>query len=166
MNENVQIQFRVIGVIHTPYETREGTPIQPVYAQDQAGAVELFPAYVTGIQDLDGFDRIWLVYHLHCASPGKLQVVPFRDNREHGVFATRAPCRPNPIGLSCVRLLKIDGNTLHVRGVDMLDGTPLLDIKPYVPTFDSFPDAKAGWFDAQRVDRIHADGRFNQDRTP
>jgi len=135
-------------------------PIQPVFAERTEGTVEVLPQYAEGLRDLAGFDRLWLVYHLHCAPPGKMRVVPFRDNREHGIFATRSPCRPNPIGLSCVRLLGIEGNTLRVGGVDMLDGTPLLDIKPYVPAFDSFPDAKAGWLDAQRVDRTHADERF------
>lgn len=157
-------RFRAIGIIHTPYESSNGTPIQPVYAQDREGTVELFAPYADGIQDLDGFDRIWLVYHLHCAPAGPLRVIPFRDNREHGVFATRSPCRPNPIGLSCVRLLVIEGNTLRVAGVDMLDGTPLLDIKPYVPEFDSFPNAKAGWLNEQRVDRTRADARFEPRR--
>lgn len=128
--------------------------------------MELFADYAEGIRDLDGFDRIWLIYAFHHAPPlGKMRVVPFRDNREHGVFATRTPCRPSPIGLSCVRLLGIEGRTLRVSGVDMLEGTPLLDIKPYVPEFDSFPDAKAGWLDKSRVNRTYADSRFAQEKS-
>jgi tRNA-Thr(GGU) m(6)t(6)A37 methyltransferase TsaA len=155
-----RVQFADIGIIRSPFHEAAGTPIQPVFAEGTEGTVEVLPQYAEGLRDLAGFDRLWLIYHLHCASPGRMRVVPFRDNREHGVFATRSPCRPSAIGLSCVRLLGIEGNTLRVGGVDMLDGTPLLDIKPYAPAFDSFPGAKAGWLDAQRVDRTHADERF------
>jgi len=165
MHKEMTFEFQAMGVIHTPHDKCEGTPIQPVYAQEHVGTVALFTKYADGIQDLDGFDRIWLVYFLHCAPPGKMRVVPFRDNREHGIFATRSPCRPNPIGLSCVRLLGIEGQTLRVSGVDMLEGTPLLDIKPYVPEFDSYPDAMAGWFDQLRVNRTHADSRFNTEKS-
>jgi tRNA (adenine37-N6)-methyltransferase len=165
MHKEKTFQFQAIGIIHTPHNTCEGTPIQPVYAQDQEGEVELFGDYAEGIQDLDGFDRIWLIYAFHHAPSGKIRVVPFRDNREHGVFATRSPSRPNPIGFSCVRLLGIEDRTLRVSGVDMLEGTPLLDIKPYVPEFDSFPDAKAGWLGKLRVNRTHADSRFEQEKT-
>jgi tRNA-Thr(GGU) m(6)t(6)A37 methyltransferase TsaA len=155
-----RMQLAEIGIIRSPFHEAAGTPIQPVFAEETEGTVDVWPQYAEGLRDLAGFDRLWLVYQLHCAPPGKMRVVPFRDNREHGIFATRSPCRPNPIGLSCVRLLGIEGNTLRVGGVDMLDGTPLLDIKPYVPEFDSFPNAKAGWLDAHRMDRTHADARF------
>jgi len=154
------LHLRPMGIIHSPFKEPTGMPIQPVFAEGTEGTVEVLPQYAEGLRDLEGFDRLWLIYHLHYAPHGKMRVVPFRDNREHGIFATRSPCRPNPIGLSCLPLLRIGGNTLRVGGVDILDGTPLLDIKPYVPAFDSFPDAKAGWLDAQRVDRTHADERF------
>lgn len=154
-----------IGSIHSPFTLAAGMPIQPVFAEGTDGTVDVLPQYAEGLQDLEGFDRLWLVYWFHKAPPGPLRVIPFRDTTERGVFATRAPCRPSPIGLSCVRLLGIEGNTLRVGGVDMLDGTPLLDIKPYVPDFDSFPNAKAGWLDERRVSRTHADERFKQKGT-
>lgn len=149
-----------IGLIHSPFKQQAGTPIQPVFADGAQGTVQIYPEYEEGLLDLNGFERIWLLYWLDRAPPARLRVIPYRDNVERGAFATRSPSRPNPIGLSCVRLLGIEGNTLRVAGVDMLDGTPLWDIKPYVPQFDSFPNAKAGWLDARRVDRTHADERF------
>lgn len=160
MNVHPGEAFRTIGVIRTPFVESEGTPIQPVYAREAEGTVELLPEYAEGTLDLDGFDRLWLLYCFDRAPAARLRVVPFRDDRAHGVFATRSPCRPNPLGLSCVRLLAVEGCRLRVAGVDMLDGTPLLDLKPYVPQFDSFPGARAGWLDAGRVDRTRADRRF------
>jgi len=154
-----------IDMIRSPYKDPIGMPIQSVFAEGTEGIVEVLPQYAEGLRDLAGFDRLWLIYHLHCASPGRMRVVPFRDNCERGILATRSLCRPNPIGLSCVCLLGIDGNTFRVGGVDMLDGTPLLDIKPYVQEFDSFPNAKAGWLDERRVDRTRADARFEPRRT-
>ena len=149
-----------IGIIRSPYREIAGTPIQPVFAADAEGEVEVFEAYAEGLRDLDGFERIWLVYAFHRAGPARLRLVPFRDTVERGVFATRAPCRPNAIGLSCVRLLSVAGRVLRVAGVDVLDGTPLLDIKPYAPAFDAFPDSRAGWLDAGRAERTRADDRF------
>lgn len=152
-----------IGVIHTPFEAASGTPIQPVYGRDTKGEVEVFPDFAEGLDDLDGFDRIWLVYGADRARPPHLKVVPYRDTVERGVFATRAPSRPNPICISSVRLLKRRGNILEVAEIDMLDGSPLYDIKPYVARIDAFPDAKGGWFEKARgkhgdVDK--ADERF------
>ena len=158
--ENQEIRLARIGIIRSPFKEPTGMPIQPVFAEGAEGSVEVFPQYADGLRDLEGFDRLWLIYWLHQAPPGPLRVIPFRDKTKRGVFATRAPCRPNAIGISCVRLLGLEDHSLRVAGVDMLDGTPLLDIKPYVPEFDSFPNAKAGWLDARRVDRIHADERF------
>jgi tRNA-Thr(GGU) m(6)t(6)A37 methyltransferase TsaA len=153
--------FTPIGVIHTPFREAAGTPIQPVCAGGARGSVEVYSSYTDGLRDLDGFERIWLIYRFDRAGATRLRVVPFRDTAERGVFATRAPCRPNGIGMSCVRLLSVDGSVLTVDGVDMLDGTPLLDIKPYVPEFDAFPDSLAGWVGASASTQTHADNRFH-----
>ncbi len=150
-----------IGIIRSPFKEPAGTPIQPAYAGGAEGSVALFPAYAEGARDLAGFERIWLLFHFHCAGPARLRVVPFRDTVERGVFATRAPCRPNGIGLSCVRLLGIEGAVLRVAGLDILDGTPLLDIKPYVPAFEAHPESRAGWLDAAGAARTRADRRFD-----
>jgi tRNA (adenine37-N6)-methyltransferase len=153
-----------IGIVRSPWTALAGMPIQPVFAEEARGAVEVFSQFADGLRDLEGFNRLWLVCWLHAAPPGPLRLIPFRDTAERGVFSTRAPCRPNAIGLSCVRLLGVSGNVLSIGGVDILDGTPLLDIKPYVPEFDSFPGAKAGWLDKRRVELTHADARFEPRR--
>jgi tRNA-Thr(GGU) m(6)t(6)A37 methyltransferase TsaA len=153
--------LRPIGTIRSPFKKTEGMPIQPVFAVGTEGTVEILPQFAEGLQDLDGFERLWLMYWLHQAPPGPLRVIPFRDTRERGVFATRAPCRPNPIGLSCVRLVSIAKNVLTISGVDILNGTPLLDIKPYVAQFDAFPNSRAGWLDQMSASsRAQADARF------
>jgi len=113
--------IKSIGVIHSPFLDVPGTPIQPPFAADTEGTVEVFPEFADGLSDLIGFDRIWLLYWFDRAGPARLRVVPFRDKVERGVFATRAPCRPNAIGLSCVRLLSVAGTILNVAGVDILD---------------------------------------------
>ena len=133
------ILFHPIGVISTPHKEQAGTPIQPTYAQGVQGTVSLFEAYTDAVADLDGFERIWLIYHLDRSKPWTPRVIPYRDTVERGLLATRAPTRPNPIGLSAVRLVSITGRTLQVEGVNMLDGSPLLDIKPYVPAFARLP---------------------------
>jgi tRNA-Thr(GGU) m(6)t(6)A37 methyltransferase TsaA len=149
-----------IGVIHSPFTEPAGTPIQPAMAEGVEGRVEVFPDYTAGLKDLDGFDRIWLIYQFDRAAPPRLLVTPFLDDVPRGVFATRAPCRPNPIGLSSVRLERVEGGVLYVRDVDILDGTPLLDLKPYVPRFDHFDVRRCGWLDLAAHDRRVADGRF------
>jgi len=159
------MQLTAIGVVHSLFTEPAGTPIQPPFAREAEGTVEVFPQYADGLGDLEGFERIWLVYWFDRAPAPRLRVVPFRDDVERGLFATRAPCRPNPIGLSCVRLLKVDGNLLTVAGVDILDGTPLLDIKPYAPQFDAFPRSRSGWLDMRRNDRAIADDRFTPRRS-
>lgn len=137
-----------IGVIHTPHTRAEDTPIQPVFAQGVQGRAEILPEHAEGLQDLDGFSHIWLLYWFHQAGPARLTVRPFLQDVEHGVFATRAPTRPNPIGLSLVRLVRREGCILYLEDVDVLDGTPLLDIKPYVPRFDCRTDVRTGWLEA------------------
>jgi tRNA-Thr(GGU) m(6)t(6)A37 methyltransferase TsaA len=139
------IEFRPIGVIHTPHTEPGDAPIQPSRGRGIRGRVELFPEYVEGLADLDGFSHVMLLYHFHRSGDYRLRVVPFLDSRERGLFATRAPWRPNGIGLSVVRLVAIEGGTLAVEDVDMLDETPLLDIKPYVPEFDRPADVRLGW---------------------
>lgn len=161
--------LRAIGLIRTPFVEAAGTPIQPAYARGIEGEVVVDEVFQAALDDLEGFERIWLIYWMDRSLPCQLRVVPYRDRRERGLFATRAPSRPNPIGLSVVRLLRREGVVLHVADVDMLDGTPLLDIKPYVPAFDACPSSKAGWLDRRaRASRERADGRFHRatDRTP
>ncbi len=158
------IVFKSIGVIHTPFDKPEGTPIQPKRSGGANGTVEVYPDYAEGLADLDGFSHIMLLYHLHKCQGYRLRVVPYMDTQQRGLFATRAPRRPNPIGVSVVRLEKIEDNRLHIVGVDMLDGTPLLDIKPYVPEFDHVPDFKLGWLTdvAEKGQDTSADKRFHK----
>lgn len=137
--------MKPIGLIHTPFTDKAQTPIQPVRSQ-AIGTVEVYPEYADGLLDIEGFSHIILLYVFHQSSGYTLRVKPFLDNQLRGLFATRYPARPNPIGLSVVRLLARQGNTLQVQGVDVLDGTPLLDIKPYVPEFDVWTETRAGWY--------------------
>lgn len=137
--------MKPIGLIHTPFTDKAQTPIQPVRSQ-AIGMVEVYPEYADGLLDIEGFSHIILLYVFHQSSGYTLRVKPFLDNQLRGLFATRYPARPNPIGLSVVRLLARQGNTLQVQGVDVLDGTPLLDIKPYVPEFDVWTETRAGWY--------------------
>ena len=159
-----RIVYAPIGVIQTPFRDPRGTPIQPPAGRGVEGRVVVFPKYAAGLADLEGFSHLVLIYHFHRSGPPRLHVRPFMDDREHGVFATRAPARPNPIGLSVVRLLKVEGNVLHVADVDIVDGTPLLDIKPYVPQFDAATGARIGWLQGKlgRLPRARDDGRFAQ----
>lgn len=138
-------EFRPIGLIHSPFTRQDQTPIQP-YRSTAAGQVELEPEFEAGLQNLEGFSHLILLYHFHQARPGyDLTVTPFLDDQPKGLFATRYPRRPNSIGLSVVRLVRREGRVLHVEGIDVLDGTPLLDVKPYVPPFDAIPEATLGW---------------------
>ena len=158
----MEISFRPIGVIHSPFRDLSGMPIQPTGEASAPGFIEIFPEFVDGLKDLDGFSHIILLYYLHKVSGVKLTVTPFLDSEPRGIFATRAPTRPNPIGMSVVRLLGIEGSTLRVENLDILDGTPLLDIKPYVPEFDYRPEARIGWLEqAQgKVREMKSDDRF------
>jgi len=139
------VTFSPIGILETPFESPEGMPIQPAGAKDVLGDAVIFDEYIEGLQDLDGFSHIILLYYFHKSQRYDLKVTPFLDQVKRGLFATRAPNRPNGIGLSIVELLAIEGNRLHLQGADMLNQTPLLDIKPYVPAFDAQPDADTGW---------------------
>jgi tRNA-Thr(GGU) m(6)t(6)A37 methyltransferase TsaA len=156
------MQLLPIGVVHSAFVSATGTPLQPSFAAGTEGSIEIFDAYRDGLRDLDGFERIWVLFWCHRASRAKLTVVPYRDTVPHGLFATRAPARPNPIGLSAVRLLGISGNLVRVGELDILDGTPVVDIKPYVSHYDSFPAVRCGWLDGERVKKeaLVADNRF------
>jgi tRNA-Thr(GGU) m(6)t(6)A37 methyltransferase TsaA len=141
--------FQPIGLIRSPFTHKRETPIQP-YRSRAAGTVEVLTEYEDGLRDLDGFSHLILLYHFHRADPGyDLTVTPFLDERPKGLFATRYPRRPNGLGLSVVRLVRREANVLHVAGIDVLDGTPLLDIKPYVPRFDAVPEAAMGWLEGR-----------------
>jgi tRNA-Thr(GGU) m(6)t(6)A37 methyltransferase TsaA len=157
------IQYHPIGIIHTPHKTTEGTPIQPTGAIGVVGRIEIFAEYTAGLADLAGFSHIFILYHFHLSRKFSLKVKPFLDDQKRGLFATRAPSRPNPIGLSVVRLLDIENETLHVQDVDVVDGTPLLDIKPYVPEFDVREVDKLGWLGKKtgKIEDVVDDGRFS-----
>lgn len=155
-------EFTPIGVIHSPFQAPEDTPVQPSGGAEVSATVEVFPPYRAGLKDLDGFSHVVLLFHFDRSQGYDLHVVPFLDTELRGVFATRAPRRPNPIGLSVVRLDRIEDGVLHIRGIDMLDGTPLLDIKPYVPAFEAEDPVRTGWLEnaAERARRARADHRF------
>ena len=156
------ISYQPIGIVHTSFSNIGGMPIQPVGADKIRGTVEIFQGYAKGLKDLDGFSHIILIYHFHQAQSAKLIVTPFLDTLPHGVFSTRAPSRPNPVGLSVVRLLKIEQNILHIENVDILNDTPLLDLKPYVPEFDQHQGERIGWLKEAkgRVRNKKSDDRF------
>ena len=158
-----KMDINPIGTIHTPFMKKEGMPIQPAGAEGVSGTIDIFEEYRPGLKDLAGFSHIVVLFVFHRSVGYKLQVIPFMDTEERGVFATRAPRRPNPIGLSVVRLDRIEDGVLHVKNVDMLDGTPLLDIKPYVPEFDWREDIRTGWLEEARktVGRRKSDERFS-----
>jgi len=158
------IAISQIGLIHTPFKQAKGTPIQGVAGQSAEGVVELIPEFMEGLRDLAEFERVWLIYLLDRASEVQMVVHPYIDTAVRGVFATRSPARPNHIGISVVRLLGIEKNRLLVADVDMLDGTPLLDIKPYVPAFDSFVPSRVGWYANKSAAEIVADNRFEVGR--
>jgi tRNA-Thr(GGU) m(6)t(6)A37 methyltransferase TsaA len=137
--------MKPIGVIHSPFTQKDQTPIQ-ASRSPAVGQVEVYPEFTEGLQDLEELSHIILLYVFHCSSGYQLRVKPFLDDHLRGLFATRYPCRPNPLGLSVVRLLERRGNILEIQGVDVLDGTPLLDIKPYVPDFDVRSEVRTGWY--------------------
>lgn len=142
----MKIELKPIGVIHSPYKKKEDVPIQ-AYRTEDVGEIEIFEGYEDGLKDIDGFSHIIIVYIFHKSEGYSLHVKPFLDSSLRGLFATRHPNRPNPIGISTVRLLERKENILKIKGMDMLDGTPLVDIKPYVPRFDEREDVKFGWLE-------------------
>ncbi len=154
----MEFRLKALGVIHSCHATKEETPIQGAFKPDAVGTVEVFPEFAAGLRDIGLFSHIILIYHFDRSGNVELVRKPFLDDTPHGIFATRHPCRPNGIGISMVRLLRHEDNLLTVSGIDVLDGTPLLDIKPYVPRFDCYPEASEGWF-AGRKEREKPPGR-------
>jgi len=152
-----------IGIIRTPFKTKENMPIQSVGAMDREGSVEIYEEFVEGLKGLDGFSHIYLLFEFHKSDGYNLLAKPFLDDEMKGVFATRAPRRPNGIGLSIVRLISVDKNILKIGGVDMLDGTPLLDIKPYVSKFDAIENTSGGWLKDKmhKAEKHRSDDRFS-----
>ena len=161
---SMNIELESIGTIHTEFNEIEGMPIQPTGAKGIKGTIEIKDKFVDGLKDLDGFSHIHLLYLLHKVDGYMLEVKPFMDNNTHGVFATRSPKRPNRIGMSVVKVNKVEGNTVHVENIDVLNGTPLLDIKPYVPQLyeDTIDELKIGWFETkhQKAKSQKSDDRF------
>ena len=158
------VEFRPIGVVRSPHMDPAAVPIQPSFAQGFEGRAEILPEFEEALQHLEGFSHIHLLYHMHKAGPTRLLVKPFLEDVERGLFATRAPCRPNPIGLSIVRLVKREGATLYLDDVDILDGTPVLDIKPFVARFDNRLDARSGWQDQIDAETAMRRGRRSEPR--
>ena len=158
------IQYVPIGVVHSPFREPTGTPIQSAAASaiGVEAQVEIFPSFREGLRDLEGFSHLILLYHMHRIQPAGLLVKPFLGNKSRGVFATRSPGRPNPIGFSVVRLLSVEDGELRITDVDILDQTPVLDIKPYVGEFDIRPVERIGWFadNLCKLDKTKDDGRF------
>jgi len=158
----MRANFKPIGIIHSPHHSVEGMPIQARFAKGVKGSIELREEFIPGLVDLDGFSHLILIYWFHKSQGYNLEVTPFLDNKSHGVFSTRAPKRPNSIGISVVKLLNIDNHVLEIENVDILSGTPLLDIKPYIREFDVHETEKEGWFSAQgnNLQDKKSDGRF------
>jgi len=151
------VLYEPIGIIHTPFKEKEATPIQGIYNPESKGEVEVFPQYGEGLKDITGFSHLILIYHFHLAEGCSFVISPFLDNEGKGIFSIRHFNRPNPIGLSVVRLDQVHGNILTIGEVDIIDGTPLLDIKPYMPDFDSRHNVKKGWYE-------HAGNRTEYER--
>ena len=157
-----EVRYKPIGIVHSPFKKPQNVPIQAAAAKGIKGSVELDREYVKGLKDLEGFSHIILICHFHRSKPYSLLVKPYLDENLRGLFSTRAPSRPNPIGLSIVRLTKIEDNILYIQDVDIIDGTPVLDIKPYVPKFDQRENTKTGWL-KNKISKMPStidDGRF------
>lgn len=160
----MRIELNPIGYIKTPFNSKKDMPIQPTGAKGIEGTIEIDQKFAEGLKDLDGFSHIVLIYHFHQSEGYNLTVVPFMDDKMHGVFSTRAPRRPNPIGMSVVKLNKIENNVLYIENIDVLDGTPVLDIKPFIPDVDSPEVNKLGWLEgkSKKMADKKSDNRFNK----
>ncbi|MBN1163166.1 MAG: tRNA (N6-threonylcarbamoyladenosine(37)-N6)-methyltransferase TrmO [Candidatus Krumholzibacteriota bacterium] len=157
-----RIVFKPIGVIHSPFTEPKGTPIQPAASRGSRGTVEVFSEYAAGLKDVEGFSHIILIFFFHLIKKVSLIATPYLDTEKRGIFAIRGPGRPNPIGISTVKLIGRRDNILEIENVDMVDGTPLLDIKPYVPEFDLQQEFSLGWLEKkiEKLPRAKDDGRF------
>ncbi len=158
----MELIYKPIGIIHTPFNSLADMPIQPTSDVSGSGIIEIFSEFVDGLKDLEGFSHIYLFYHFHKVHRSNLTVTPFLDKEPRGIFATRAPSRPNPIGLSLVELVRIENNLIYVERVDVLNETPLLDIKPYIPEFEYIHDVRVGWLEQVKgqVRTQRSDTRF------
>jgi tRNA-Thr(GGU) m(6)t(6)A37 methyltransferase TsaA len=162
-NDDMAYVFRPIGILKTPYKSKSGVPIQGVFDRESGGEAEIFEEYAPGLQDIEGFSHLIVIYVFHLSQGYDLVCKPYMEEKRHGVFAIRTPRRPNPIGFSVVRLLKKADRILYLSEVDMLNGTPILDIKPFVPRFDHRPDARVGWMQGTFRDEKYrkvSDDRF------
>jgi len=157
-----EIKYHPIGVVHSPFKEPKGTPIQPTAALGIKATVEIYHEYEEGLQDLESFSHIIIIYHFHLSKHYNLKVKPYMDNNLHGVFATRSPSRPNPIGLSVVKLISIENNILNIQNIEIIEGTPVLDIKPYIPEFTTNEKIKIGWLEnnIHKLSQSKDDGRF------
>ncbi|HEY9123577.1 MAG TPA: tRNA (N6-threonylcarbamoyladenosine(37)-N6)-methyltransferase TrmO [Bacteroidales bacterium] len=163
------IIYKPIGFIKTPFEKAAEMPVQPQGATGIEGVIELNAEYVAGLSDLDGFSHLILLYHFHRVKGYKLHVVPFMDDKPHGIFATRSPVRPNPIGISIVKLCKVEDNRVFFEGADMINGSPLVDIKPFFPKYDNQQNVRGGWLEAKGdidITKVKSDSRFDTDKNP
>jgi len=158
----MEVIYRPIGIIHSPFNSLEDMPIQPTSDVSGSGIVEIFPEFVDGLKDLEGFSYLYLLYHFHKVRQSNLSVTPFLDREPRGIFATRAPSRPNPVGLSLVELVRLENNLIYVEQLDVLNETPLLDIKPYVPDFEHTHNVRVGWLEQvkSQVRTQKSDARF------
>lgn len=157
-----QINYKPIGFIQSPFKTLENIPIQNSGAKGIKGTIEILPEFIPGLKDLEGFSHVILIYHLHLVDHSSLLVKPFMDTEERGIFATRSPIRPNPIGITTVKLNEISGNVIFIENIDMLDQTPLLDIKPALPMIDDIQNILLGWLTGkiQEFETKKSDDRF------
>jgi len=157
------ITIHPIGIIHTPHKNIKNMPIQPIAASGVKGSIELLPEYAPGLKDLEGFSHITLIYRFHKIEGFELEVIPFMDTEKRGIFSCKAPKRPNAIGLSTVKLISVDKNIIHIEQADMLDGTPLIDIKPFYPKYDNRENVTIGWLEKNKniaIEKMIADERF------
>lgn len=158
----MELVLKPLGIIHSPFKTVENMPIQPLAGREYEAQIEIYSEFLEGLADLEGFSHIYIIFHLNKVENYRLKVVPFLDTVERGVFSTRSPARPNPLGLSLVELISVNGNILDIRGVDMLDGSPVIDIKPYVPDFDRHNKVRRGWLEGktESAEKKFSDSRF------
>lgn len=158
----MEIKLTSIGIIHSPFTNLIGMPIQPSSAKGARGYIELKKRFVSALADLNGFSHIYLIYYFHKAKSFKEKVIPYLDNKKRGLFSTRSPSRPNPIGLSVVKLLSIEENRVYVENLDILDGTPLIDIKPYVHEMEAVENLRSGWLEKykEKLSMQKSDARF------